>query len=192
LGGVDPSKLEAVKFLEIGVGTGAISVLLKKRMPVLSGLGIDVNPRCVQLANLNKDRNLGAGSANGKSLVFEQRDFYSGDEWLDGGKVDFIISNPPYVSHQDYSEFERQILDWESKLAFVSDNQGLDFTIRILKFAETNLADGGFVLLELCPKTIARLEDELNANPKFTITGVYQDIFDRKRFICFKLRNQAA
>jgi methylase of polypeptide subunit release factors len=75
LGAVDPSKMERFKFLEIGVGTGAISVLLKKRMPMLSGLGIDVNPKCVQLANLNKDRNLGVGSANGESLVFEQRDF---------------------------------------------------------------------------------------------------------------------
>lgn len=75
MGGVDPSKVEGFKFLEIGVGTGAISVLLKKRIPMLSGLGIDVNPKCVQLANLNKDRNLGVGSENGKSMVFEQRDF---------------------------------------------------------------------------------------------------------------------
>lgn len=179
-----------IDFLELGVGSGAISIQLLKRLgDKIKGTGIDVNKHCVDLSNQNKIRNLDSSQIS--RINFFHKDFYKFNQ-ENKNTYSFIISNPPYVSFQDYSNLEKQILLYESKLAFVSENDGLKFTIDLLKFAERHLKKPeGFVLLELCPKTIDLLEQGIITKKndiKMKIYKVYKDIYGENRFVSLFLR----
>ena len=176
---------QKINFLEPCIGTGAISILLIKRLgDFLQGKGIDINPKCVKIANKNKEKNQTPDQIS--QIKFLCRDF---NEFCTQNteKYSFIISNPPYVSFEDYENLEKQIVQYESKIAFVSENEGQAFTTNQLDFAEKHLEKpNGFQLLEQCPKTIDLLVQGItnkSIDTKIRVHEIYQDIYGEKRFI---------
>lgn len=93
------------RFFEIGIGTGAISILLMKRCGrLLQGKGIDIDQKCVELANINKRKNLNQEQL--QNLTFHRQNFLDFSVGSVHEPYDFIVSNPPYVSMEDYLEFD--------------------------------------------------------------------------------------
>lgn len=88
-------------FLEIGCGTGAISLLIGTKAK--SGIAVDINPEAVQNATLNKDR-LGV-----KNVKFQISDVFENVK----GKFDVVICNPPYSPYKPKDKME--MMFWDNK-----------------------------------------------------------------------------
>lgn len=88
-------------FVEIGCGTGAVSLLVGKRAK--SGIGVDINLDAVHNANLNKKR------LNVKNIEFLESNVFSNVN----GTFDVVICNPPYNAYESANEVE--MMFWDAK-----------------------------------------------------------------------------
>ncbi len=108
---------------DIGTGSGAIAIAIKKACPELTVIASDLSDKALQVAKKNAEHN--------QVQI----------EWLNGDlfapfknlKADFIISNPPYISEQEYKNLESEVLNHEPKMSLVAADQGYEFYLRISK-----------------------------------------------------------
>ena len=126
--------------LDVGVGTGCIILSILKEKPCFYGKGIDVSSKSISLSKLNA-----------KKLHLENRvKFIKTDvDNFCHGKYDLIISNPPYINSNKIKYLEKDVKNFEPKLAL---DGGLDGTFKILKIIEkasTLLKCNGKLILEI-------------------------------------------
>ena len=122
-----PNKLGTV--LEIGCGSGIISIHLAKKGNIVTS--VDINPKAVKATKANAKKN------DAKLEVFESNMF----ENLEGRKFDSIVCNPPYLPPTDGYE------DYELALAVEGGPTGSEFTIELLSKAKQFLNNNGAVYL---------------------------------------------
>jgi release factor glutamine methyltransferase len=134
---------ESLRILDLGTGTGAIALAIASRLPNASSIGIDKSLPAIQLARKNLDR---LGFPN---VRFEQLDIMD-DTWLSTftHSVDLLVSNPPYVSIEDFTTLEPE-LRHEPRLALTDESTGLTFYHRIAAIAPTLLTEEGKLIVEL-------------------------------------------
>jgi len=65
------------------------------------------------------------------------------------GKVDCIVSNPPYVPEKDFISLQREVRDWEPKLALLAGSDGLAIYRRLIPQALAVLKKKGHLILEI-------------------------------------------
>jgi release factor glutamine methyltransferase len=126
-----------IKVLELGTGSGAISIALKKERPYWEILAIDKSPTALLVAKENARQNAVA-------LSFLESDWFhaiSPEE-----KFDLIVSNPPYLANND-PHLEGSIR-YEPSLALVSGKTGLEALKRIIQESQHFLNPSGKLLLE--------------------------------------------
>lgn len=130
----------APQILEIGVGSGAISLALASEMPHSQVLGLDISPDALSLAREN-------AALNGITRVeWLQSDLYSA---LDRGPFDLIISNPPYIPSHVVDELEPEVKEHDPRLALDGGPDGLDFYRRLLNESAAHLHDSAYLLCEI-------------------------------------------
>lgn len=83
----------AFNVLEIGTGTGLISLMLAQRNPKAEFLGIDINKEAVHLTHINFENS--SFTSRLKNILHDFKSFESGE------KFDLIVSNPPYFEASD-------------------------------------------------------------------------------------------
>lgn len=136
---------KAVKVLDIGVGSGAITVSIGKYIEKSRIYGVDISPKAIEVASKNA---LKHGVEN-RITFFEGSLF----EALRGKNLekalDFIVSNPPYIPEKVIGTLSREVRDYEPLLALSGGEDGLDFYKEILKDAPTYLKDGGWLIFEI-------------------------------------------
>ncbi|WP_457641119.1 peptide chain release factor N(5)-glutamine methyltransferase [Persephonella sp.] len=126
--------------LEIGVGSGAISIALLKNRPLLVMYGVDISEKALQLSALNaKINNVLDRFILIKSDLFEK---------LPDMKFDFIVSNPPYVSEEEYETLEEEVKK-EPLESLIAGKEGLEFYERIVKEGKEFLKPDGFFAFEI-------------------------------------------
>ena len=135
--------------LEIGIGSGIISIELLSRLPGLKMLATEVSPAAAELAARNAESLLGARWADRLTVrvhselfsVWPQSDS-SGNMW------DFVISNPPYLAATD--DIAAEVIAHEPRLALFPQNMDpLHFYREIARSAYSSLRPHGLVFLEL-------------------------------------------
>jgi release factor glutamine methyltransferase len=113
------------RVLEVGVGTGCVSISLAKLFPAAEFYGIDISQDAIDLAFENKELH------KVENIKFKKADFF---EFSTFSYFDLIISNPPYIPKEQYSKNNLQEeLFFEPKIALTDDADGLVF---YRKFAE--------------------------------------------------------
>ena len=126
--------------LDIGVGTGCIILSILEEKPCFYGIGIDVSSKSISLSKLNaKKLNL---ENRVKFIKTDVDNFYH-------GKYDLVVSNPPYINSNKIRYLEKDVKNFEPKLAL---DGGLDGTFKILKIIEkasTLLKCNGKLVLEI-------------------------------------------
>ena len=114
--------------LDLGTGTGCISLALAHHFPQFKMVGVDCNEKAISLAIENKNR-----------LQLQNVDFVLGDifssDLLQLGKFDFIVSNPPYISKFGMGQLPSSVRNYEDKNALAGGDDGLKFIRRILEIA---------------------------------------------------------
>ena len=126
--------------LDVGVGSGCIILSILKEKPYFYGKGIDISTKSISLSKLNA-----------KKLSLENRvKFIKTDvDNFSNGKYDLIVSNPPYINSSKIKYLEKDVRNFEPKLAL---DGGLDGTFKILKVIEkasTLLKSNGKLILEI-------------------------------------------
>lgn len=131
-----------VKILDIGTGSGCISVALKKHLPHAGVYALDSSSAALDLAAEN-------ARFNRVSLHLFLHDVLDRDS-LNFMRFDVMVSNPPYIVESEKSKMDPNVVDHEPNIAlFVPDEDPLLFYRRIVDLAEGHLIRGGRLFFEV-------------------------------------------
>ncbi len=134
----------SITLLDIGTGSGAIPIAAARNDSRFRAIGIDISPDAIELAERNRMR-LGVENAS-----FQIADvFDSALIELFRGKIDILVSNPPYIGVSEFHTLEPELRLFEPRIALTDEGDGLRFYSRIAAIAPVILAPDGIVLLEL-------------------------------------------
>lgn len=128
-------------FLDIGVGSGCISVAILKHCPKATGLAVDVSEAAIEVAK----RNAAMHGVDGR-LTIEDSDVYDD---LDPQQFELIVSNPPYVPLADIATLQPEVRDHEPHVALTGGSSGLSIIKRIVAGAPEYLKPQGHLLIEI-------------------------------------------
>lgn len=134
-------EVEEPNILDIGSGSGAISIAIANELKSSSVIGIDINEKAIELANENKILNKIENVNFIESDLFEKldKDF----------KYDLIVSNPPYISKEEYETLMPEVKNYEPQNALTDLGDGLYFYREISKLAGEYLKDTGYLVYEI-------------------------------------------
>lgn len=126
------------KILDIGTGSGAISLALSKNLKDSKIIGVDISKNAIDLANENKIK------LNINNVEFKESDIFSNiDE-----KFDIIVSNPPYINKKDFEKLDKKLY-YEPQNALYGGEDGLYFYKKIIKNSKNFLNKNGKIYLEI-------------------------------------------
>ena len=125
------------KILELGTGTGAISISIAKNFKNVKITATDINSTAIKIAKQNAKIN------NVENIIeFKKSNWF---ENIGEIKYDFIITNPPYLAKKN-SKYYTELLDPNSSL--YSNNNGLDDIYKIIKLSVNYLNKNSFIIME--------------------------------------------
>ncbi len=129
-----------LRFLDVGTGSGCIILTILKERKDFYGIGIDISKKSLDLAKINRD-NLGVKNR----LKFLKSDIDN----FNYGKYDLIISNPPYIRHYDLKYLERDVVNFEPKLALNGGIDGLSEIRKVINKSSVLVKKNGKLILEI-------------------------------------------
>jgi release factor glutamine methyltransferase len=131
---------EPLRLLDLGTGTGCILLTLLAELPKAHGLGTDLSPAALRLAEANARRLGVAGRAS-----------FLASDWLDAihGEFDLIVSNPPYIASGEIERLAPEVAHHDPYLALDGGPDGLKAYRRIAAGAARLVAPKGAILVEI-------------------------------------------
>ena len=170
-------EVEEPNILDIGSGTGAISIAIANELKSSSVTGIDINEKAIELANKNKTLNKIKNINFVKSNLFENldKDF----------KYDLIVSNPPYISKNEYETLMPEVKNYEPQNALTDLGDGLYFYREISKLAGEHLKDTAYLAYEIGYNQ-AKDVTKILQNNNFDILSVIKDYGGNDRVVIAK------
>ncbi len=139
------SKSDPFRIVDVGTGSGCIALALASELPQARLFAFDVSPAALTVARKNAVR-----------LKMANRvEFIEGDllapflnpEFL--GTFDFVVSNPPYVGHDERAMVQREVRDFEPALAWGDLAQGEEIYARLFPQSFQALRPGGYAAVEI-------------------------------------------
>jgi len=135
--------------IDLCTGSGAVACSIAQEHPGARVLAVDLSPLAAQTARANAER---LGLAD-RVTVFEGDLFAPLAELAERegllGKVDVVISNPPYIPSADLPDLPEEVLGFEPHLALDGGPDGLAVARRIAEEACLWLRQGGLLAMEL-------------------------------------------
>ena len=170
-----PNKDSDLKIADLGTGSGCIIISLLQEYINAYGVGIDISRPAIDVANINK-RLL----KNPVRLDLVKSDF---DNFNLNG-FDIIVSNPPYISKTDQN-LQKNVHDYESHLALLSENNGLISYEKILKNISSTIKNKFYLFLEIGKGQEKDVFNLLKKN-NFTLISIENDLAEIPRCIVAK------
>ncbi|XP_008103264.1 MTRF1L release factor glutamine methyltransferase isoform X1 [Anolis carolinensis] len=177
-----PPETHGPVILEVGCGSGAIALSLLKKLPHSKVIAIDKLEAAVNLTKENAER------LNLQERVSVLHHEVSSSSWkylLPWGLVDTIISNPPYVFHEDMTHLATEIHSYEDLGALDGGSDGMNIIREILHLACYLLKDYGSVFLEVEPRHPEMVKNWLRGHPDLSLVvcGTHKDFCGKLRFL---------
>ncbi|MEP1205713.1 MAG: peptide chain release factor N(5)-glutamine methyltransferase [Rhizobiaceae bacterium] len=166
----------ALRFLDLGTGTGALALALLVELPNASCIAVDVEPRALQAATLNAE-------AHGLRNRFEPLQ----SSWFENitGRFDFIISNPPYIASSVMRELEPEVRLYDPPAALDGGVDGLDAYRIILEQGRDHLLPDGFLGLEIGHDQ-KRSVSQLARQSQWQVVQSYRDLAENDRVLIIR------
>lgn len=133
---------ENYSILDIGTGSGNIAVSLAKLIPDCEITALDCSEKALAVAKLNSEINLTADK-----IEFVLFNLLQSDSSL-LQNFDIIVSNPPYISNEEYDKLEPEIF-FEPKDALTDYGDGFLFYEKLMIFGQNKLNQNGLLAVEI-------------------------------------------
>lgn len=130
-------KHHVTSFIELGCGSGVVSAIVAMKTDA-KVTAVDISQYALENTRKNRDY-YGLDFSILKSDLFENVI----------GKYDMIYSNPPYIPSRIINQLQKEVKDYEPRLALDGGEDGLDFYRRIIASADGFLKPKGFLVFEM-------------------------------------------
>jgi release factor glutamine methyltransferase len=126
-------------------GSGCIAVAIARLRPRAQVIATDLSPSSLNVARLNATRH-----AVCQRIAWLEGDLLGplADRGLKG-RIDVIVSNPPYISEADWATLQPEVRLFEPRGALVAGPQGTELQERLLQEAGQYLSPGGALIMEI-------------------------------------------
>ena len=175
IAGIFKNKAEKITFVDLGTGSGAISIALSLANPNWNGIATDIDKSVIEIASRNYKNN-----SNQSNLKF-----YNGNWWDPlanyKGAIDLAVANPPYIPKDTYELLPKEVKNFEPKNALLGGKEGLDHINEIVQQAPIYLKDKGWLLIENHFDQGERVK-QLFLENRFTSVKVLKDLSGIGRF----------
>ncbi len=160
--------------LDIGTGSGCLAVTLARELPGRKVIATDVSGKALKIAMENAKRNKA-------SVDFLHHNILVDDLSLIG--IEFIVSNPPYITQAEKSKMKKNVLDYEPFIAlFVPDEDPLVFYKAIAQKGRRILTSGGKIIVEINAQ-FGKETAQLFANEGYLDVLIKKDFASKDRFV---------
>ncbi|KAI8148146.1 S-adenosyl-L-methionine-dependent methyltransferase, partial [Fennellomyces sp. T-0311] len=129
-------KKESFRVLDICTGSGCIALALATHLPNASIFATDLSTDAIDLAQHNHQ--IHASLIRNSVLRFKQIDVFD-DQAMNLDPFDLIVSNPPYITRDEYEHLDPDVKQWEDVRALVADQEGTAIHRRIATLASNGL-----------------------------------------------------
>jgi release factor glutamine methyltransferase len=159
---------------DIGTGSGCIALSLAVEGRFSRIVATDLSADALDVAREN------AARVRARAPVeFRQGDLVSP---LQGETVDVLVSNPPYVSAEEWDRLEPGVREWEPRAALVGGTDGLRHTEALLRAGRASVAPGGLIAIEIDSRRAAAALALARALG-WEEARLEEDLFGRLRFL---------
>ena len=134
-----------LRIVDVGAGSGCIALALATEFPRAILFGVDISRPALVVASSNALR-IGMPDR----VKFMESDLlarFLDDDFL--GTFDFVVSNPPYVSHEELDKVQREVRDFEPRVAVGDLERSDEIYRRLFPQALQALKPGGYVVVEI-------------------------------------------
>jgi release factor glutamine methyltransferase len=163
---------DIITLLDIGSGSGNIAISLAVNLPNSRVIATDVSDDAIELAKQNAlEHNVE------KRIKFIKHDILKND-FSEFPNFNIVVSNPPYVSSDQFENLQIEIKNYEPKLAVTDYADGYSFYNKISEKSYSHLANKGMLFFELSEEQYKKVEYIMLSNgfKNITIKKDYQDI----------------
>ena len=159
-------KLKPKRILDLGTGTGCILLTLLHEIPESVGVGVDLSLEACETAR-----------GNAEKQGIENRVSFINGSWADSfkGQFDLIVSNPPYIPSETVENLDRNVRDFDPRLALDGGKDGVDPYRNLLRTLKNLLAPGGRIFFEIGIHQVPDLQRLIDNNDA-TLERIYKDL----------------
>lgn len=176
------SDLDKINIVDIGTGSGAIAISLAMEIKKSEVYTVDISEKALEVAEINMEKYL-KDKDNLKLVHGDKLEIFKNSDI----KFDILVSNPPYIKYTDYINLEKNVLDYEPKLALLgTEDDGTGFYKYFAENAYRYLNKNGFVCFEIAYDQGLKVADILNKNG-FKNIEIIQDYASIDRIVSAKL-----
>ena len=164
---------------DLCTGSGCIAVAIAKNFPEAKVTATDISDAALAVAARNVE----------KHQLEDRVDLLCGDLFeplvphLDVTQWDLVVCNPPYVSTAEYEALDKNVKDYEPKLALMAGDDGLDVYRRIGANIDKYLKPGGALLLEIGYAQGPAVQELLSDTALFAEITVEKDVHNNDRIV---------
>ena len=134
------SKDKQLQVLDVGTGSGCILLSILKERPNFYGTGIDISKKSINVSKFN---------AKQLNLMNRIKFFNSSVDNFKIGKYDLIVSNPPYIELLNLKYLEKDVVNFEPKLALSGGLDGFSKIRKVINKAGGLIKKNGKFILEI-------------------------------------------
>jgi len=129
-----------INLLDIGIGSGCVLLSILKERKNFYGTGIDISKKCLNISKINAV----------KLKVSSRLKLYKSDvDKFNLGKYDLIVSNPPYIKTCKLKYLDRDVAEFEPRLALDGGLDGLSEIRKVIKKSSELIKKNGKFILEI-------------------------------------------
>tara|TARA_B100000989_G_scaffold166452_1_gene124452 strand:+ start:166 stop:1011 length:846 start_codon:yes stop_codon:yes gene_type:complete len=162
-----------IKFLELGVGSGCLILSILKERMLFLGVGVDLSKDCIDICKKNAI----------KLCVQNRLKLFKTDiDNFNLGKYDLVISNPPYIKKLELKRLDKDVINYEPKLALDGGLDGLSKIRKVIKKSSELVKLNGKLIIEIAHDQRKMVKKILIENG-FFINNVIKDLSKNDRCI---------
>ncbi len=162
-----------IKFLEAGVGSGCLILSILKERKLFIGVGVDLSKDCINICKKN---------ATKLEVKNRLKLFKTDIDNFNFGKYDLIVSNPPYIKKLDFKKLDKDVINYEPKLALDGGLDGLSQIRKVIKKSSELVKLNGKLIIEIAHDQRKMVKKILLENG-FFINKVVKDLSRKDRCI---------
>ncbi len=180
---------QPLTILDMCTGSGCIALVLAHYLPNASVYAVDISQEACALAREN-------AQINKANITIFQSDLFS--RVPQDLKFDVIVSNPPYISYEEWPLLDESVRQWEDPAALLAQDSGLALLKEIITQSPSWLTENAQMRMKHIPQLVVeigyeqgKLVQDIFKSAGFSSIAMHQDLFGKDRFVTGELHGCA-